>query len=94
MNEQFDNNDCLLFQKIQMAHTSSSMVINPNQKDSIAQVFEAYVTEHHSGDILNVVTDACEDTHHPIVVNAMTLFETNMEVSYNAFCFQSLLHCL
>ena len=68
-----------------MAHTSSSMSINPNQKDLIGQVFEAYATEHHSGDILNVVTDACEDTHHPIVINAMTLFEANMEASENAF---------
>ena len=63
-----------------MAHTSSSMSINPTQKDLIAQVFEAYVAEHHRGDILDVVPDACEDTHHPVVVNAMTLFEANMEV--------------
>ncbi|CAL8314731.1 unnamed protein product [Lota lota] len=63
------------------------MLINPNQKDLIGQVFEAYVTEHHSGDILNIVTDACEDTHHPIVINAMTLFEANMEVGdyFNAY---------
>ena len=70
-----------------MAHTSSSMSINPNQKDLIGQVFEAYVMEHHSGDILNIVTDACEDTHHPIVINAMTLFEANMEVSEMLFAF-------
>ncbi|XP_056437679.1 DNA helicase MCM9 [Gadus chalcogrammus] len=70
-----------------MAHTSSSMSINPNQKDLIGQMFEAYVTEHHSDDILNIVTEACEDTHHPIVIDAMTLFEANMEVGdyFNAY---------
>ena len=57
-------------------------------------MFEAYVTEHHSDDILNIVTEACEDTHHPIVINAMTLFEANMEVCENAFCFSSLIYCL
>ncbi|CAL8317131.1 unnamed protein product [Merluccius merluccius] len=63
------------------------MSINPTQKDLIAQVFEAYVAEHHGGDILDVVPDACEDTHHPVVVNAMTLFEANMEVGdyFNAY---------
>uniref|UniRef100_A0A8C4ZH24 DNA helicase MCM9 n=1 Tax=Gadus morhua TaxID=8049 RepID=A0A8C4ZH24_GADMO len=56
-------------------------------KDLIGQMFEAYVTEHHSDDILNIVTEACEDTHHPIVINAMTLFEANMEVGdyFNAY---------
>ncbi|KAG7266395.1 hypothetical protein CRUP_004907 [Coryphaenoides rupestris] len=63
------------------------MSINPNQKDLMGQVFEAYVREHHSGDILSVVSEDREDTHHPVVVNAMTLFEANMEVGdyFNAY---------
>ncbi|KAM4632879.1 DNA helicase MCM9 [Polymixia lowei] len=63
------------------------MLMSPEQEALIGQVFEAYVTEHHHGDILQIITDSNEDTHHPVVVNAMTLFEANMEVGdyFNAY---------
>ncbi|XP_071381737.1 DNA helicase MCM9 isoform X1 [Centroberyx affinis] len=63
------------------------MSISPEQEALIGRVFEAYVTEHHHGDILQIITDTKEDTHHPVVVNAMTLFEDNMEVGdyFNAY---------
>uniref|UniRef100_A0A3B3VTE2 Minichromosome maintenance 9 homologous recombination repair factor n=1 Tax=Poecilia latipinna TaxID=48699 RepID=A0A3B3VTE2_9TELE len=53
----------------------------------IGRVFENYLTEHHHGDILQLRTDVNEDTHRSVVVNAMTLFEANMEVGdyFNAY---------
>uniref|UniRef100_A0A3B3X977 DNA helicase MCM9 n=1 Tax=Poecilia mexicana TaxID=48701 RepID=A0A3B3X977_9TELE len=53
----------------------------------IGRVFENYLTEHHHGDILQLSTDVNEDTHRSVVVNAMTLFEANMEVGdyFNAY---------
>uniref|UniRef100_A0A672ZCG6 DNA helicase MCM9 n=1 Tax=Sphaeramia orbicularis TaxID=375764 RepID=A0A672ZCG6_9TELE len=46
----------------------------------IGRVFENYVTEHHYEDILHLAADGEDDTHHAVVINAMTLFEDNMEV--------------
>lgn len=56
------------------------MLMNPEQEALIARVFEAYVTEHHHADILQLIADTNEEIHYPVVVNAMTLFEANMEV--------------
>ncbi|XP_053301646.1 DNA helicase MCM9 isoform X2 [Pleuronectes platessa] len=63
------------------------MLINSEQEALIGLVFETYLTEHHHGDILQLIADANEETHHPVLVNAMTLFETNMEVGdyFNAY---------
>ncbi|XP_035000089.2 DNA helicase MCM9 [Hippoglossus stenolepis] len=63
------------------------MLINSEQEALIGRVFETYLTEHHHGDILELIADANEETHHPVVVNAMTLFESNMEVGdyFNAY---------
>ncbi|XP_070782440.1 DNA helicase MCM9 [Enoplosus armatus] len=62
------------------------MLISPEQEALIGRVFEVYLTEHH-GDILQLISDTNEETHHPVVVNAMTLFEANMEVGdyFNAY---------
>uniref|UniRef100_A0A672Q3G4 DNA helicase MCM9 n=1 Tax=Sinocyclocheilus grahami TaxID=75366 RepID=A0A672Q3G4_SINGR len=53
----------------------------------IGLAFETYVMEHHKNDILQIFQEASEDAHYPVVVNAMTLFEDNMEVGecFNAF---------
>lgn len=57
------------------------MSISPEEKALIAQVFKTYLTEHHHEDILQLIGDeAAEETHHPVFVNAMTLFEASMEV--------------
>lgn len=56
------------------------MFISPEQEVLISRVFETYLTEHHHGDILQLITDTNEDAHHSIFVNAMTLFEASMEV--------------
>ncbi|XP_044025414.1 DNA helicase MCM9 isoform X3 [Siniperca chuatsi] len=63
------------------------MLINPEQEALIGRVFESYLTEHHHGDILQLIAETNEETHHPVVVNAMTLFEANMEVGdyFNAY---------
>ncbi|XP_056150178.1 DNA helicase MCM9 [Lampris incognitus] len=63
------------------------MLISPEQQALIGQLFQAYVTEHHRGDILQIISDSYEDAHQPVVVNAMTLFEANMEVGdyFNAY---------
>lgn len=57
-----------------------TMLMNTEEEALIGRVFETYMTEHHYGDILQLITDANEDTHRSVVVNAMTLFEANMEV--------------
>uniref|UniRef100_A0A8C7LQ82 DNA helicase n=1 Tax=Oncorhynchus mykiss TaxID=8022 RepID=A0A8C7LQ82_ONCMY len=46
----------------------------------IGQVFEAYVTEHHTTDIMQILLALDEDAHYSVVSNTMTLFEANMEV--------------
>uniref|UniRef100_A0A8C6SI73 DNA helicase MCM9 n=1 Tax=Neogobius melanostomus TaxID=47308 RepID=A0A8C6SI73_9GOBI len=51
-----------------------------SRSDETVVVFKNYVLEHHDEDILQVITEAEVHTHHAIVVNAMNLFEANMEV--------------
>ncbi|KAJ8396236.1 hypothetical protein AAFF_G00021030 [Aldrovandia affinis] len=63
------------------------MSMSPEQVALIGQVFESYVIEYHRSDILHILQEPDEDAHYPVVVNAMTLFEANMEVGeyFNAF---------
>ncbi|KAI1240985.1 DNA helicase MCM9, partial [Lamprotornis superbus] len=53
----------------------------------IGQVFESYVLEHHRDEILAILREADDQAHYPVVVDALTLFETNMEIGeyFNAF---------
>uniref|UniRef100_A0A671MGL5 DNA helicase MCM9 n=1 Tax=Sinocyclocheilus anshuiensis TaxID=1608454 RepID=A0A671MGL5_9TELE len=62
-------------------------MLSPDQVSFIGLAFETYVMEHHKNDILQIFQEASEDAHYPVVVNAMTLFEDNMEVGecFNAF---------
>ncbi|XP_058612803.1 DNA helicase MCM9 isoform X1 [Onychostoma macrolepis] len=64
-----------------------NMMLSPDQVSFIGLAFETYVMEHHKNDILQIFQEASEDAHYPVVVNAMTLFEDNMEVGecFNAF---------
>ncbi|KAM7135659.1 DNA helicase MCM9 isoform 2-T2 [Molossus nigricans] len=61
--------------------------MNSEQIALVGQVFESYVSEYHKNDILLILKERDEDAHYPVVVNAMTLFETNMEIGeyFNAF---------
>ncbi|NXP49901.1 MCM9 helicase, partial [Heliornis fulica] len=63
------------------------MVLSADQVNLIGQVFESYVLEHHREDILGILREADDEAHYPVVVDAMTLFETNMEIGdyFNAF---------
>uniref|UniRef100_A0A8C5SZC3 DNA helicase MCM9 n=1 Tax=Malurus cyaneus samueli TaxID=2593467 RepID=A0A8C5SZC3_9PASS len=63
------------------------MVLSADQVNLIGQVFESYVLEHHRDDILGILREADEQAHYPVVVDALTLFETNMEIGdyFNAF---------
>ncbi|KAI4895691.1 hypothetical protein NFI96_024783 [Prochilodus magdalenae] len=63
------------------------MSLNPEQVALVGLVFETYVIEHHRSDILQILQEPDEDAHYPLVVNAMSLFEANMEVGeyFNAF---------
>ncbi|KAM9382180.1 LOW QUALITY PROTEIN: DNA helicase MCM9 [Phaethornis superciliosus] len=63
------------------------MVLSADQVNLIGQVFESYVLEHHRDDILGILREADDEGHYPVVVDALTLFETNMEVGeyFNAF---------
>ncbi|KAM5163357.1 DNA helicase MCM9 [Mantella aurantiaca] len=63
------------------------MYLNSEQVALVGQVFESYVLEHHQKDMVNILMESDDDSHYSIVVNAMTLFETNMEVGdyFNAF---------
>lgn len=64
-------------------------MLSTEQEALIGRVFESYVTEHHHGDIYQLIADTKEETHHRVVVNAMTLFEANMEVMETQFKIQS-----
>uniref|UniRef100_A0A4X2M1L1 DNA helicase MCM9 n=1 Tax=Vombatus ursinus TaxID=29139 RepID=A0A4X2M1L1_VOMUR len=61
--------------------------MNKDQVALIGQVFESYVSEYHKNEVLQILKERDEDTHYPVVVDAMTLFETNMEIGeyFNAF---------
>ncbi|XP_069661224.1 DNA helicase MCM9 isoform X2 [Haliaeetus albicilla] len=63
------------------------MVLSADQVNLIGQVFESYVLEHHRDDILGILREADSEAHYPVVVDALTLFETNMEIGeyFNAF---------
>lgn len=63
------------------------MSLNPEQVSLTALIFETYVMEHHRNDVLQILQEPDEDAHFSLVVNAMTLFEANMEVGeyFNAF---------
>ncbi|KAM9260977.1 LOW QUALITY PROTEIN: DNA helicase MCM9 [Cariama cristata] len=63
------------------------MVLSAEQVNLIGQVFESYVLEHHRDDILGILREADDEAHYPVVVDALTLFETNMEIGeyFNAF---------
>lgn len=55
-------------------------MISPEQEALIGQVFESYLTQHHQEDILQLLADSSGRSHCPLPINAMTLFEANMEV--------------
>ncbi|XP_074043556.1 DNA helicase MCM9 [Macrotis lagotis] len=61
--------------------------MNKDQVALIGQVFESYVSEYHKNEILQILKERDGDAHYPVVVDAMTLFETNMEIGeyFNAF---------
>ncbi|XP_030628078.1 DNA helicase MCM9 [Chanos chanos] len=63
------------------------MSLSAEQISLISLVFEAYVSEHHRSDILQILQDPGEECHYSVVINAMSLFEANMEVGeyFNAF---------
>ncbi|NWT29150.1 MCM9 helicase, partial [Cardinalis cardinalis] len=63
------------------------MVLSAEQVSLIGQVFESYVLEHHRDEILAILREADEQAHYPVVVDALTLFETNMEIGefFNSF---------
>ncbi|NWT86645.1 MCM9 helicase, partial [Lanius ludovicianus] len=63
------------------------MVLSADQVSLIGQVFESYVLEHHRDEILSILREADDQSHYPVVVDALTLFETNMEIGeyFNAF---------
>ncbi|KAM9316658.1 DNA helicase MCM9 [Gastrophryne carolinensis] len=63
------------------------MHLNSEQTALVGQVFESYVLEHHQKDLVSVLLENEEEAHYSVIVNAMTLFETNMEVGdyFNAF---------
>nr|XP_020657829.1 DNA helicase MCM9 isoform X1 [Pogona vitticeps]XP_020657830.1 DNA helicase MCM9 isoform X1 [Pogona vitticeps]XP_020657831.1 DNA helicase MCM9 isoform X1 [Pogona vitticeps]XP_020657832.1 DNA helicase MCM9 isoform X1 [Pogona vitticeps]XP_020657836.1 DNA helicase MCM9 isoform X1 [Pogona vitticeps] len=63
------------------------MLLNTDQINLIGQVFESYILEHHKNDILQILREKDDDAHYSVVVDALTLFETNMEIGdyFNAF---------
>ncbi|XP_054832390.1 DNA helicase MCM9 isoform X1 [Eublepharis macularius] len=63
------------------------MLLNTEQVNLIGQVFESYILEYHKNDLLQILRERDDDTHYPVIVDALTLFETNMEIGeyFNAF---------
>ncbi|XP_034274585.1 DNA helicase MCM9 [Pantherophis guttatus] len=63
------------------------MVLTTEQINLIGQVFESYILAYHQNDILQILREKDDDAHYPVIVDALTLFETNMEIGeyFNAF---------
>ncbi|KAL4649122.1 DNA helicase MCM9 [Arapaima gigas] len=57
------------------------MLLGADQVAFIGQVFEDFVMEHHRTDLIHILQEPDEDRHYPVMVDAMTLFEANMEVA-------------
>lgn len=57
------------------------MSISAEQEVLISGMLETYVLEHHRGDLIQLLAGDHEETHQPVVINAMTLFEASMEVT-------------
>ena len=70
----------LIFSLLCLGSGPVAVTMTPEQEALVGRVFESYVTEHHQDDLLRLVEDEDEEAHRPVVVNAMTLFEANMEV--------------
>ncbi|KAJ7341882.1 hypothetical protein JRQ81_007523 [Phrynocephalus forsythii] len=64
-----------------------TMHLNTDEINLIGQVFESYILEHHKNDILQILREKDDDAHYAVIVDALTLFETNMEIGdyFNAF---------
>lgn len=64
-----------------------TMLLSTEQINLIGTVFESYVLEHHKNDLLQILREKDEDAHYPVIVDALTLFETSMEIGdyFNAF---------
>ncbi|XP_060094620.1 DNA helicase MCM9 [Heteronotia binoei] len=63
------------------------MLLSTEQVNLIGQVFESYTLEHHKNDLLQILREKDDDAHYPVIINALTLFEANMEIGeyFNAF---------
>uniref|UniRef100_A0A3P8WBW2 MCM9 N-terminal domain-containing protein n=1 Tax=Cynoglossus semilaevis TaxID=244447 RepID=A0A3P8WBW2_CYNSE len=63
------------------------MLLDPEQETRMGRAFESYLRAHHHDDILQLIEENDGETHRPLIVNAMTLFEANMEVGdyFNAY---------
>lgn len=58
------------------------MLLDPEQETRMGRAFESYLRTHHHDDILQLIEENDGETHRPLIVNAMTLFEANMEVMF------------
>uniref|UniRef100_A0A8C9G369 MCM9 N-terminal domain-containing protein n=1 Tax=Pavo cristatus TaxID=9049 RepID=A0A8C9G369_PAVCR len=63
------------------------MALRADQVSLTGQVFESYLLQHHRDDILGILRQGDDEAHYPVLVDALTLFETNMEIGeyFNAF---------
>ncbi|KAG8444606.1 hypothetical protein GDO86_009679 [Hymenochirus boettgeri] len=63
------------------------MYLSAEQIALAGQVFESFLLEHHRKEIMQILAENDEHAHYSLVVNAMTLFEANMEIGeyFNAF---------
>ncbi|XP_072020036.1 uncharacterized protein [Amphiura filiformis] len=55
--------------------------MNSEELEEYTVIFESYVTEHHKDDIVKILLEEDDASHYPITIDAMTLFDNNVEVS-------------
>ncbi|PIK48566.1 putative DNA helicase MCM9 [Apostichopus japonicus] len=55
--------------------------LKPQLREEFAVVFETYVKQKHLGDVEEILREDDRDSHYPLVIDAMTLFESSMELS-------------
>ncbi|XP_071501426.1 uncharacterized protein [Diadema antillarum] len=51
------------------------------EKEEYTTIFESYIREQHRGDLEGILLKEDDCEHYSVEIDAMTLFETNMEVS-------------
>ncbi|XP_071789182.1 uncharacterized protein [Asterias amurensis] len=59
----------------------SGLSFNSEQTEEHTVIFQSYVIDQHRDDLVEILLQEDDGTHYPVIIDAMTLFESNMDLS-------------